>query len=408
MQESLKGSSRRERRQASKALVQESTASFLFAHHTLASGSICATAALDCFCAPLDHPAPPLDPLHTVPRRPHLLISTTNLGLDDTTLSLDELRGGPAMLRVRRQDQEHVLAVPVGRRKQLLMLPGLPTTCASLSLSDCRPYEPPKLTSKLSRAQVWPVHRLVCGPGRAKPFQWPLLTQAEADEAIEHVHDSTGKLASIGWQRTTAAKAMRQCAGILEDRAEVRRRLSLLPLPQLDAGLTLTEPLSHATVRHPLRHGRRDLLPAEDQQRVVLVVRAHEHLRLTGIRSPLRPRPTTPSTVLNELANHDFNIARDEPFWSPDRDEPWRNDYRHQTLVLLALVSKGREHLPGAPSGQITIYIRSNYERAADFIRTTIAPSKPEVAAHLLDQYTPILELAAAGRAQAAALGRPV
>ncbi|BGP39505.1 hypothetical protein JCM10449v2_003456 [Rhodotorula kratochvilovae] len=33
---------------------------------------------------------------------------------------------------------------------------------------------------------VWPVHKLVCGVGKANPFLWPKLTAKEADDAIKH------------------------------------------------------------------------------------------------------------------------------------------------------------------------------------------------------------------------------
>ncbi|BGP47613.1 hypothetical protein JCM10450v2_003478 [Rhodotorula kratochvilovae] len=33
---------------------------------------------------------------------------------------------------------------------------------------------------------VWFAHMLVCGPGKANPFTWPLLTTAEAEDAIAH------------------------------------------------------------------------------------------------------------------------------------------------------------------------------------------------------------------------------
>ncbi|GAA5846249.1 hypothetical protein JCM9279_005873 [Rhodotorula babjevae] len=225
---------------------------------------------------------------------------------------------------------------------------------------------------------VWPVHRLVCGPGKAKPFQWPLLTQDEADEAIKHMHESTRKLTSMSGHRWTVAKALQQSAGVQEDRAESAIR--------------------DVTVGRPSHR-----LPVEDQQRVLLVVRAHEYLRLAGLGDPLRPRTTTPHSILNDLAHHDLNVARDGPFWSPDRDEPWCNKYRHQMLVLFALAGKGRESLPRDSPAELQTYISSAYMRAADFFKTTIAPSKPEVAAHLLKEFAPAFKLATELRAKAAA-----
>ncbi|GAA6041022.1 hypothetical protein JCM8097_004680 [Rhodosporidiobolus ruineniae] len=36
---------------------------------------------------------------------------------------------------------------------------------------------------------LWPVHKKVCGPGKANPFMWPNLSQYEADEAKKHLSD---------------------------------------------------------------------------------------------------------------------------------------------------------------------------------------------------------------------------
>ncbi|BGP47599.1 hypothetical protein JCM10450v2_003464 [Rhodotorula kratochvilovae] len=33
---------------------------------------------------------------------------------------------------------------------------------------------------------VWPVHKLVCGPGKANPFLWPALSQQEVDEILSN------------------------------------------------------------------------------------------------------------------------------------------------------------------------------------------------------------------------------
>lgn len=46
--------------------------------------------------------------------------------------------------------------------------------------------------------------------------------------------------------------------------------------------------------------------------------------------------------------------------------------------------------------------------RAAEFTGTTVAASKPELAAHLLEQFRPVVTLAAEQRAKAAALGMAV
>ncbi|GAA5887834.1 hypothetical protein JCM6882_000770 [Rhodosporidiobolus microsporus] len=41
--------------------------------------------------------------------------------------------------------------------------------------------------SKEHQKLVWAVHKLVCGPGKASPFLWPLLSQEEADDIFANL-----------------------------------------------------------------------------------------------------------------------------------------------------------------------------------------------------------------------------
>ncbi|GAA6043815.1 hypothetical protein JCM8097_002062 [Rhodosporidiobolus ruineniae] len=36
---------------------------------------------------------------------------------------------------------------------------------------------------------LWPVHKKVCGPGKANPFTWPGFSNSEASEIEQHLHD---------------------------------------------------------------------------------------------------------------------------------------------------------------------------------------------------------------------------
>ncbi|GAA5887863.1 hypothetical protein JCM6882_000780 [Rhodosporidiobolus microsporus] len=44
--------------------------------------------------------------------------------------------------------------------------------------------------SREHQKRVWPIHKLVCGPGKAHPFVWPLLSPEEADFACAHLFNS--------------------------------------------------------------------------------------------------------------------------------------------------------------------------------------------------------------------------
>ncbi|GAA5887828.1 hypothetical protein JCM6882_000767 [Rhodosporidiobolus microsporus] len=43
--------------------------------------------------------------------------------------------------------------------------------------------------SKEHQRLVWPVHKLVCGPGKAMPFAWPLLSKEEVGDLLRHCDD---------------------------------------------------------------------------------------------------------------------------------------------------------------------------------------------------------------------------
>jgi len=69
---------------------------------------------------------------------------------------------------------------------------------------------------------MWNVHKRVCGPGKANPFTWPLLTKAQSLEIIEHMDESTGHLADHSPERSTVAKALGHFMGIPRDKVPVR------------------------------------------------------------------------------------------------------------------------------------------------------------------------------------------
>lgn len=76
---------------------------------------------------------------------------------------------------------------------------------------------PPALTLRDALAQVWKAHRLVCGPGKANPFMWPLLTEDESREVLAHMHESTADLGE-----STVAHAVETLIGVAPEQVRVR------------------------------------------------------------------------------------------------------------------------------------------------------------------------------------------
>lgn len=87
---------------------------------------------------------------------------------------------------MRERDEEPMLELRKVRHRPLLLLVGLPEDRASsLALQFCQ-------TDQSSDGQVWHVHRLFCGPGKANPWRWPYLWPEEVEAAI----DSLDKVAN--------------------------------------------------------------------------------------------------------------------------------------------------------------------------------------------------------------------
>ena len=81
-----------------------------------------------------------------------------------------------------------------------------------------------------SCAQVWKTHRRVCGPGKANPFAWPLLSDDELHEVLEHMHETTGHFVALEPERNTVAKALQHDIALPLDNIGVRLHSSSPPL----------------------------------------------------------------------------------------------------------------------------------------------------------------------------------
>ncbi|GAA5858423.1 hypothetical protein JCM9279_005562 [Rhodotorula babjevae] len=69
---------------------------------------------------------------------------------------------------------------------------------------------------------VWSIHKLVCGPGKANPFVWPLLSKDESRDIIDHMHETTGYLIDRESDVNTVAKALQRYAQVPPGEESVR------------------------------------------------------------------------------------------------------------------------------------------------------------------------------------------
>ncbi|GAA5938580.1 hypothetical protein JCM3775_002163 [Rhodotorula graminis] len=193
---------------------------------------------------------------------------------------------------------------------------------------------------------VWKAHRRVCGPGKANPFMWPLLSQLEADEIIEHMHDIIVPFALRNSEMATLAGAM--CRFLDIDPEQLKSLVRYLVIGA-------ERPLGDTT---------------ELDQLMLAKLRAFEPARRARVLDAqfMSVPYLDPITA---TAHHDVLVAHT----SPEGNEPWRTEYRHLMLVQLFL-------------GQTPpvewfdrIFARSNA-----FVRTEIEPQHPRTAEKLLMQ----------------------
>ncbi|BGP39538.1 hypothetical protein JCM10450v2_003504 [Rhodotorula kratochvilovae] len=165
---------------------------------------------------------------------------------------------------------------------------------------------------------VWSKHKLVCGPGKAKPFLWPRLSSEEAAEAIEHRKTKTFTDASLeGFFQLAFGVPPAQLPGAIN---------ALTGPPPSDI-----EELSY-------------------QNALIGQVRYCEALRWQSRPLNAPPPPPTlaesgPQSFVHNLTVYAYNLARGAAF---GYDEPeGRDAFLHQLLVFAVLLQA-----PEAPPAQ--------------------------------------------------------
>ncbi|GAA5846253.1 hypothetical protein JCM9279_005875 [Rhodotorula babjevae] len=201
---------------------------------------------------------------------------------------------------------------------------------------------------------VWKAHRRVCGPGKANPFMWPLLSQLEADETIEHMHETTGLFLQVGHVAKSVAGCMHSCNGY--DAEE---------LPGLVRGLVVDTPQPAGPT-------------ATARQRFLGDIRAFEVMRQSALPADARtPLLATCRDPMAALAFDEFVTASPRDLLNP---EPWRAKYRHIMLVRFSLVDLWRRTAGQEPPAE---WLDRIFERTNDFVRAEVQPLQPRVAEKL-------------------------
>ncbi|GAA5914396.1 hypothetical protein JCM8208_002838 [Rhodotorula glutinis] len=198
---------------------------------------------------------------------------------------------------------------------------------------------------------VWKVHGRVCGPGKANPFTWPLLSQLEGDEAVAHMHESKGILASGALGFSTVAEAL-------------EHELKIPPERVLAALKLFTASSSRPA----------DAFPFSAQQVVLPLLRAYEAARQNLGETPVAQR----QDVILALSASDYLRTRTDDYG----EEPWRTLFRHRTLVHIALLDLWATRA-GPPA--LAEWLGRIHERDMGFFTVTVAPGYPDLAEQLVE-----------------------
>ncbi|GAA5903809.1 hypothetical protein JCM8208_006585 [Rhodotorula glutinis] len=168
---------------------------------------------------------------------------------------------------------------------------------------------------------VWNVHKRVCGPGKANPFVWPLLSKDESREIIEHMDE---------------------------------------PIPRS---------VVHKTVANAVRHfceGR------ADQVRPVI-----EAVTVGGHAGS----DDRDEKVWSQTAEWDIASARDKSApWDEHGDEPWRTEMRHLVLMHRAVMALGTA---ASGANDMVAALKQHRARLLACVRTSVAASSPKLAGEL-------------------------
>lgn len=225
------------------------------------------------------------------------------------------------------------------------------------------------------------MHKRVCGPGKANPFTWPLLTENESQKIMEHLDDSTGHLIDHSPERSTVARALGHFMSISREKVPVRPRLLQLChrlAPQLTHALIPQAAIESITKGAPdipdnvgFRH---------KQQQINLIVRAHEWART---ESPHIRWNAPPADPFMSLPYWDLYSACEWPFDPAHGAEPWwRTRYRHLMLLFESQLDQSR--VSNTPFHYCDGFARV-VARLHAFVDVHIAPVYPLVASQLYE-----------------------
>ncbi|BGP39498.1 hypothetical protein JCM10449v2_003449 [Rhodotorula kratochvilovae] len=181
---------------------------------------------------------------------------------------------------------------------------------------------------------VWPVHKLVCGPGKANPFLWPALSQQEVDEILSN--------------------------------AEYK------PVLDGESARSAVE----ATLMRLTVHS--DSVRQHAQQNLIFELRFTNFQR-TVARAPDDQLRFTPLQFATSLA-----VVTDE---SPSSSMSWYTPLCHRLLVFAAVSDRGNRAALAGGDAKMKDLCWQSLHQLLKYVKTSVAPTAPKAASSLFDMF---------------------
>lgn len=222
-------------------------------------------------------------------------------------------------------------------------------------------------------SQLWPLHRLFCGPGKANPFKWPPLSREEADFLLEHLHTPWGSHES---SRSPDCDVVSIYQRLQQNTtyAKMTEYVSLLALSRRQGSALTSQRQVQDSIHKATLPGHGD---------TAFTLRACEYI------SKHRGYPTVPA-LMNDLSlltwfshiAHMLTVCEKKRFWlSP---------YLHRLSVVALLEFEMCKTEDKAHLKYLAHFWQAPCEALIAFVQEYVVPSEPALANALLSFHTEV------------------
>ncbi|GAA6043778.1 hypothetical protein JCM8097_007698 [Rhodosporidiobolus ruineniae] len=203
---------------------------------------------------------------------------------------------------------------------------------------------------------IWPLHKKVCGPGKANPFTWPDLTEEEGEAAKKHLRTPVVIDPEDG------------CTVSIE---EILRKRGV-------EDTSLEDLIDSLVDGHPCS------LPSPQKQHHILFVRSVEYRRLPHEEME---DILTLANLFRSLSHIAINSELDEILLaSPNKPlPPWYSYLHHLLVAVHGLCLADAREGSSEPSLNGVVHLSGAHERFIDFVKQEVQPHDAGAAKAVLE-----------------------